>query len=315
MALKTADPERRYLAYGAAGNLLIGIIGLAMAVIASSSAISLDGFFNLTYFITALLSLRVAVLVAKGDDERFPYGYTSFEPLINLVKGLLVLTITVTATVGAIRSVLSGGRVIAAGWALAYGFFASTVCWIAAGLMKRGRKGTGSPMLAADAANWLVNAVISTCVLAAFAGAFILARIGADRAVPYVDPVITLVVCVLGISIPVRMSWKALMELLNRAPSPEIIAAVRRVVEECLRDIPSTHRYLRIIQPGRTRFVTVHVVLPKGADSPAITEMDRIRGLTNRRLIEEYPNTVLDVVFTADPGWGAPESLSTASLQ
>ena len=78
--------ERRYLLIAAAGNLLLGCVGLVVASAASSQAILLDGFFNITYFITGLITLKIAGLVARGDDERFPHGYGFFEPLINGIK-------------------------------------------------------------------------------------------------------------------------------------------------------------------------------------------------------------------------------------
>ena len=65
--------------------------------------------------------MKVASLVAGGDDERFPHGYAFFEPLVNGIKGTLLLGVSVMALLGAMQALLSGERTIAAGVAIAYG--------------------------------------------------------------------------------------------------------------------------------------------------------------------------------------------------
>ena len=92
--VEPAMTERAALRLSAAAALLIGVLGLAAALATGSGAILLDGLFNLTFFATALLTLRVATLVARPDDEPYPFGYIFFEPLITTVKGLLILGVS-----------------------------------------------------------------------------------------------------------------------------------------------------------------------------------------------------------------------------
>jgi predicted Co/Zn/Cd cation transporter (cation efflux family) len=63
------------LLISAAGNLVIGLVGIFFAVLSRSQAIMLDALFNLTYFATGLFTLKVAKMVQLGDDEHFPVGY------------------------------------------------------------------------------------------------------------------------------------------------------------------------------------------------------------------------------------------------
>ena len=73
--------ERRALLASTIGCVVIGCVGITFAALAHSQAILLDGAFNLTYFVTGIFTLKVARLVRQGDDERFPYGYSFFEPM------------------------------------------------------------------------------------------------------------------------------------------------------------------------------------------------------------------------------------------
>jgi predicted Co/Zn/Cd cation transporter (cation efflux family) len=132
-----------------------------------------------------------------------------------------------------------------------------------------------------------------------------------DFLVPYVDPIVVLLVVLISISVPVRMAWQALMELLNRTPSPEIVDEVRKIITESTSGLPVEQLFVRVVQPGRTRMVLVHVVLPSDYAPGPLTSLDALRMGTLERLQAAHLATILDMVFTADPKWGAPLSEST----
>lgn len=298
--------ENRYLAISATGNLVMAGVGLTFAVISRSQAILLDGVFDLTYFATALLTLRVAHLVQQEDDEHFPLGYGFHEPLVNGLKGVLVLGVSVMALIGSIQAIAAGGRDIVAGVAIAYGILATVGSWVLAGIVRRGSRRTDSPLLHADAENWIVNGAISSCVVLAFASILILRRTSLGFLVPYVDPAVVLSVVLISIAVPVRMARRALMQLLNRTPSLEIAAQVRESIEPCLTELPVEELFVRVVQPGRTRFVLAHVVLAEGYSGDGLRAFDVVRANALRRLREDHRITVLDMVFTGDRKWGAP---------
>lgn len=303
-----ANSEKPYLWVSTIGNFFLGCVGITFSVISSSQAILLDGLFNLSYFVAGLFTLKVASLLSQGDDERFPYGYAFFEPLVNGIKGLLVLGVSIMALIGAIQALLEGGRSIEAGTAILYGVLASVVCWVLAYVAHVGAKSTGSPLVKADSENWVVNAAISSCVLLAFAGIFALNALGLEQLAPYVDPIVVMLVVAISIGVPVRMAWTALMALLNRAPSRDVVEQVVGIVDQSLTDLPVKERFVRVIQPGRERMVLIHVVLPTDYKPEHLSQFDTVRERTHSNLRDAHVATVIDMLFTTDRRWGAPLS-------
>ena len=181
-------------------------------------------------------------------------------------------------------------------------------CWAVASITHRGAKETESPLVRADAENWIVNAAISSCVLLAFAGIFVLYALELDALAPYLDPVVVFIIVLVSIGVPVRMAWNALMALLNRAPPKETVDRVTAVVDACLADSPVAERFIRVIQPGRHRMVLVHVVLESDYRPSGLSELDAIRERTYQALSKEHRGVVLDILFTGDRKWGAPLS-------
>jgi predicted Co/Zn/Cd cation transporter (cation efflux family) len=108
----------------------LGAIALIVALATESGAILLDAAFNLCFFATALFTLRVARLLKRPDDHNYPFGYLQFEPLINMVKGLLILGVGVFA-LSAI-TMYRGGTAVSAGIALIYAIYATAHCALVA---------------------------------------------------------------------------------------------------------------------------------------------------------------------------------------
>jgi cation diffusion facilitator family transporter len=282
----------------------VGCVAIVFVYLSSSQAILLDGVFNIIYFLTGLFTLRIARLLREPSDEEFPFGFGYFEPLINGVKGALVLGMSLIALFGALTAVVSGGREITAGAAVGYAVFATVACWSAYLALRRVSKQTNSPLLRADAANWMVNGAVSTAVLLAFLSMYLIQALGAEHLLPYVDPVLVIALVVVTISVPARQAWRSLMEMLNRAPSAKVRRQVKGIVESCIRDLPVEQVFVRVVQPGRLRYVSAHVVLPEGYQVEGLTRLDEIRASTWEALQTDHPGTILDVVFTTDARWG-----------
>jgi cation diffusion facilitator family transporter len=306
--MNNPNMEIRTLRLSAAGCVIIGCVGLTVAALSGSKAVLLDGAFNLVYAVAGVFTLRVARLVQAGDNARFPLGYSFFEPLMNGAKGALVLGLSVLALFDAIYALATGGREIAAGMAVGYGVFASVACWTLAAIATRGAKQSGSPLVEADAQNWTVNALISTAVLGGFLGMFALRGTRYEHLLPYVDPTMVLVVVLISVAVPIRMSWAALMELLNRAPNAKIVDEVESTIASVVAALPVTDLFVRVIQPGRTRYVSAHVVLPKDYKVEDLALFDSLRDEAQSALVALHETTIVDLLFSADPKWGAPAS-------
>jgi predicted Co/Zn/Cd cation transporter (cation efflux family) len=285
--------------------LAIGIVATAAAVLSGSQAILLDGLYNLAFFVTALFTLRVARLLARPDDATYPFGYLYFEPLINTVKGLLILGVSGYALVNSGIALFSGGQELTLGPALIYAAAATAACAATWLVLRHANRGLGSPLVAADIGNWAVNTLISAGVFGAFVLAFLLKRAGLDTAALYVDPVLVGVVVLISLGVPIRMAGEGLLALLNRAPPPRVTAAIEAVVRDRLSGLAHRAIYVRTVKPGRTAYVTIHVLLPEDAVLD-LAAADALRRRVIDALVAAHAPVIVDVVFTAIEEYAAP---------
>ena len=298
--------ETRALVLSTAAALVLGIVALIVALATASGAILLDGAFNLCFFVTALVTLRVARLLERPDDQRYPFGYLHFEPLINMVKGLLILGVGLIALIDAAFSLYRGGNEVSAGPALAYALFATVYCGGILLALRRARRQAPSPLVQGDIDNWAVNFVISVGMLVAFCLALILQRADMDAAARLVDPILVSLVVILTLGVPIRMAGRGLLALLKRAPAEEVVASIDGLVRGALSVVPLRALYVRVVQPGRTTYAMVHVLLGEAETRLDIKRADALRRAVVAAVAERHTPVIVDIVFTAIEEFAAP---------
>jgi cation diffusion facilitator family transporter len=298
--------ETRALVLSTAAALVLGVVALIVALATGSGAILLDGAFNLCFFVTALVTLRVARLLERPDDQQYPFGYLHFEPLINLVKGLLILGVGLIALIDAAISLYRGGNEVSAGLALAYAALATVYCGGVLLAMRRARREAPSPLVQGDIENWAVYFAISVGMLVAFCLALLLQRANMEAAARLVDPILVSLVVILTLGVPIRMGGRGLMALLKRAPAQEVVASIEELVRGALADLPTRALYLRVVQPGRTTYVMVHVLLGEAETGLNVRRAGALRRAVVAAVAERHTQAIVDMVFTAIEEFAAP---------
>ena len=298
--------ETRALVVSTAAALLLGVVALIVALTTASGAILLDGAFNLCFFVTALVTLRVARLLERPDDQQYPFGYLHFEPLINMVKGLLILGVGLIAWIDAALSLYRGGTEISAGLALAYAVFASVFCGGVFLALRHAERQAPSPLVQADIGNWAVNFAVSVGIAAALGVALLLQRADMAAAARLVDPILVSLVVLLTLPVPIRMAGRGLMALLQRAPAQEVVAEIEAQVRGALADLAMRALYVRVVQPGRTTYAMVHVLLREAEAGLDVKGADALRRAVVAALAARRAPVIVDIVFTAIEEFAAP---------
>jgi cation diffusion facilitator family transporter len=294
--------EKRGLWLSILGALFMAGLGIGFAILTSSNAVLLDGLFSLIGFAIGLVSLRVATLVRRPDDELYHFGYAAYEPMLNLTKGLLMAFVTIFALISAVEVALHGGRVIQAGWASVYAWIAAVGCFTIAISQRALSRRTGSPLLSVDSKNWLIDGLMSVAVGIAFLVAVFLADTSYAHLLPYADPAVVIILVVLSLPIPfkiIRDNWN---QMLGRAPDESLQRVAREAVARVFGETIDFETSLRMQQIGRFTYLQLYVVC-KAGEVADINRLDACRTAVHQALRSVFDNLALDVIFTHDPRW------------
>lgn len=296
--------ERRGLWLSILGALAMAALGIGFALLTSSDAVLLDGVFSLIGFAIGMVTLQVAKLVRLPEDATYHFGYAAYEPMLNLAKGLLMALISIFALVTAIQVAMAGGRAIEVGWAVVYAAAAALGCFTIAASQRRLARRTGSPLLEVDYKNWFIDGLLSVAVGAAFVIALYLRDTRHTELLPYIDPVVVIILVGLSLPIPVKIIRENWRQLLGRAPDETLQRRAREAVLKAFGGEKSCNPRIRMQQIGRFTYLQIYVVC--AVDTTAdVQRMDACRRSVHDALASEFDNLALDVIFTREPRWAA----------
>ena len=217
----------------------MALLGILFAVLSRSDAIMLDGLFSLIGFAMGFVTLKVARLVHQPDDPQFQFGYASFEPFVNLAKGLIIVFLAIFALYSAVDALTHGGRPIASGYALFYAVVGAAGCFIIASIQRRTAAKTGSPLVETDAKSWLIDGLLTSGVCVAFLIVMLIERSKWAVYTPYADPVIVIALVACAAPLPFTIIRENLSQLLLGAPEPKFQIKVRARLEAATEGLPS----------------------------------------------------------------------------
>ena len=286
-----------------AGSLSMALLGVGFALLTASEAIMLDGLFSLIGFALGLLSLKVSKMVRQPDDDRYPFGYASFEPLLNLCKGLIMGFLSLLALYSAVVALWHGGRAINTGAAIVYAATATIGCFGIALYQRKKFRETSSPIVEVDYKNWVVDGAVSAAVGMAFVAAWLMSGTSWEPFLPYVDPAVVILIVIITLWIPYEITHVNLRELLNAAPDPSYLQGIETRIAPLLSHPDMLQHVPRLLKMGRNLYLNLYVVVAPGSRWQALPEQDSFRENVKEALAGTYPNLVADVVFTEDARW------------
>ncbi len=302
------EVEQRALALSVFGTLLMAGAGFGFAVLTHSVAILLDGAFSLIGFATGLLSMRIARLVRQPDDEKFQFGYSSFEPLLNLIKGIIIALVGLYAAFDAVRAILAGGRPIIMGYALVYAVIVASLGFIVSAIQRSTAKKIYSPLVEVDAKNWFMDGLLTVAVFVAFLIVYVLRGTSFNWMVDYADPAVVLLLVILSASLPYSIIRTSFRELLLAAPPMDIQAEVKGLLDPELAAIDKEDYMVRMVKVGRFLHINIYILLPEDHDYEGVRQQDEIRERIRSLLAENFQDITVDILFTCDPSFAGVQS-------
>lgn len=297
---QTVRDESFALGISAGGTLLIAMTSFGFAVWTRSSVILLDGVFFLIVFVMSLMTLAVFRIIQRPEDDKFHFGYAKFEPLINIIKALIITIVCVFALVGAIDAFLHGGNQMNAGPAIAYTVILTAACVVMTAVLRHYARKCRSTLLEVDAKNWLIDSLIGMGLMGGFGLVYFLEQAGWTRYLHYADPTLLTLLILISLPIPVRILRDNISEIMDMAPDKVLQDDLRRLIEDALVDEEIEELHLRILKTGRVLYVLIHIHLDPEYPLESVSILDAIREKINASIQTKIAGAVIDVCFIGD---------------
>ncbi len=294
--------EKRAIKLVMVGDILMAVLGLVFYYLTESQAILMDGVYPFIDLVAGLLTLRVVSLMAQQASQSQPFGYAIFEPVLNFIKGVLILLVILVAFYASVEAIFHGGRHIDAHIAVFYSVIASVLGFGLAYVLYHMNKTAQSSLIHVDLQGWLTGGILSIAVGLSFGAAIWMEAIGHEEWVPYTDPVVILILILLMLPIPLKILKENGLQIIGRTDDAELMRFLNQEVEQVFEPVAYLDMKTRYLQAGRMMYVQVYIQLDDATPFD-IRQQDVYRDRLYHHLKQTYDYLSLDVIYTAQPIW------------
>lgn len=295
------DLERRALQYSLIGTFVMSLMGLSAGIFAHSQAILLDGMFSVLAMAMTGLALFTTRLVHRPDDARFQFGYAHLEPLTTVLQGLFVLAVCVLALVSGFEALHGNNEPLRLDIAFGYTLVTAVLCLLNYRYLKVIGQKTGSEIIRVDAHEWLIDGLLTATLLVGFIIALLIAPTRFGKFVPYIDPILTMILAVIASIVPFNIVRRNIQEVLLVSPD-DINRRLRDWLGELARVYDFADYSCHFAKSGRQYDIEINILVTDNARW-TLDAQDAVRAVIERELSAQLGEVWLSVSFTRQAKW------------
>ena len=274
---------KRVTLIGAFWDAVLGIAKIVAGYFSQSQALLADGIHSLSDLVTDVFVYFAASNARQGPDQNHPYGHLRFETLTTVFLGFVLMLVAL----GIAYEALSNAQQAQLTW---YGI-AALLATIGVKeaifhYTKRAAEQISSQLLLANAWHSRSDALSSVAVLVGLLGVYF--------GYPWADRLASIIVALLIGKMAVTMIWDNLAELVDTAPSPELIEQIKTTANS-LKNVVAPHDVRARSMAGKI-YLDMHIHVPSHA---SVSEGHYLGDLVAYTIKQAHPQ-VEDVLVHID---------------
>lgn len=266
-----------------AGWIIIILISLSAGLITDSITLLLDSSQGLVTLIVAILVQTTIKKLRQPPDEKFQFGYWKYEPLTNALQGIMIMLTCLISIKFAVQDIVHAENIHSYVIPLFAAFLGGTLAVLISiyiGLIARRTK---SEVLRTASWGWLADSVFSWGIFVGFLIGLALQKLGHAQLLPYVDPVMAIILALCLMAAPVKIVTLNVAELLDAAPPKKLREEVKQAALAAKPEAFEIDR-IRLRKAGGHLFVEITCLLGEKLSVPEIGRLiaDYEKALTER---------------------------------
>ncbi len=254
--------EKTALQISMYGGVFFVLLEFIMALVTHSQAVLMDSAYDGAESLMIIISLRIVPLLYKPTTEKRPFGYSQIESIFLVIKGFMLIAITVGLVANDIQIMLSGGRNVSFTLVGYFELFAAVVSAIVLLLLHRVNRRIDSPMVDAEMMGWQIDAAASVGMAAAFLLPSFIHHELVEAISPYLDQVAAIVLSLFILPRPLKTVATGLRDLFLLAPEQETIDQIKEISQGILDGYELTGEVYEVVRTGRRIWVSIYFSAP-----------------------------------------------------
>ena len=287
--------EKTILRLSFAAGLAFALAELIFAIYSHSQSALTDAVYDASELVFIALLLFLTPLFHKPVSEKHPYGYFQVESIFLIVKGVMMLSVTLGVGVEVIESALSGGNPVddlqVSLFQLCLGV-ASVVIYV---IMRGVNKNSSSPTVEAELLGWRLDIGYSLGMSLAFFASSFLVKTSLAFIAPYFDQIIAVLVMVFMLPESVKMLWGSVRDIFLFSPDEELVEQIKQTCTESLEHYVFSPVFFDITRTGRHLWVAVYFKV--SSDTLAVEQLKKATEEVNQKISSQMEECTCELIL------------------
>lgn len=287
--------EKTILRLSFVAGLAFALVELIFAIYSHSQSALTDAVYDASELVFIALLLFLTPLFHKPVSEKHPYGYFQLESIFLIVKGVMMLSVTLGVVVEVIESALSGGNPVddlqVSLFQLCLGA-ASVVIYV---IMRRVNKNSSSPTVEAELMGWRLDIGYSLGMSLAFFASSFLVKTPLAFIAPYFDQIIAVLVMVFMLPESVKMLWSSVRDIFLFSPDEELVEQIKQICTESMEDYAFSPVFFDITRTGRHLWIAVYFKVSSA--TLAVEQLKKATEEVNQKISSQLEECTCELIL------------------
>lgn len=254
----TEKKEKLILKMSFFSGLLFAVLEFIFAIYSHSQSSLTDAVYDTAELVFIALLLFLTPLFHKPISEKRPFGYFQIETIFIIIKGIMMLSVTLGVSAEVLHSVISGGNAVDNGLVSIFQCFlgiASIIIFIA---MKRLSSNLSSPTIKAELLGWKLDIAYSLGMSFAFFISLYLEKTPFYFLSPYFDQIVAVIIILFMLPESIKVLWRAIKDIFLFSPGKELVEKIKILCNPIMEQYHFKPVFYDITKTGRHLWIAVY---------------------------------------------------------
>ena len=290
---KATGQQSNFVLLASSIYLVVSVFGFIGSNATDSSALELNSYYNAIAALAGFVSFFILRSFNK-DSKRFTFGLDRFIPLLTLVEGLLIFSVSQNACALSMPLIFSGGSENPVNiTTLIYSIIISICYFLSYILHLKHTKSVGNslPLSKLLLSRSLSITIFSVAITVLFGISIVLTQLNIlPAAASHIEPIAIFVLVSIAMKGPMGQIFGSMNQLLLGAPQKEETIAINDIVMSRMEGISPENYKVRPTKQGEMLYVSI-LLSENFADSyPAkVNSLQAIKSMISTDLRDKFP--------------------------
>ena len=287
--------ERRILLISLCTGILFVIFEFIMAIYSKSQSVLMDAAYDASELLMVGLTLFLMPLFHRSISEKHPFGYAQIESILVIIKGFMLIAVTLGLSANSVEIALSGGNIVDGSLISVFQFIIAICSMIILYLMLKMNRRISSPIVKAEIYGWKIDVVYSVGMGVAFFASTFLVETRLAFITPYFDQIIAVLIIMFMLPEALKMLLRAIKDVFLFSPEKETMEDIKNICGEILNDTDLNAVFYDVTRTGRRMWVAIYFEVQ--SEYIHVQTMNKITLKINNALAEQYEHCVCELVL------------------